>query len=107
MSGRNLQFAPISQSCQHRAVISRYLSFQALAREAAEAARKADQAKKTAATAAREAASLTASLHKLEWLKPRADAELVFAGKALAAAKTDQAKARAEQLKQKAAANDL
>jgi lipoprotein-anchoring transpeptidase ErfK/SrfK len=76
-----------------------------LAREAAEAAKTADEAKKAAATAAREAASLTASLHKLELLKPRADAELAFADKALAAAKTDQAKARAEQLKQKAAAN--
>ena len=76
-----------------------------LAREAAEAAKTADEAKKAAATAAREAASLTASLRKLEWLKPRADAELAFADKALAAAKTDQEKARAEQLKQKAAAN--
>jgi hypothetical protein len=76
-----------------------------LAREAAEAAKTADEAKKAAATAAREAASLTASLRKLEWLKPRADAELAFADKALAAAKTDQAKARAEELKQKAAAN--
>ena len=74
-----------------------------LAREAAEAAKKADEAKKAAATAAREAASLTASLRKLEWLKPRADAELAFADKALAAAKTDQAKARAEEQKQKAA----
>ena len=76
-----------------------------LAREAAEAAKTADEAKKAAATAAREAASLTASLRKLEWLKPRVDAELAFADKALAAAKTDQAKARAEELKQKAAAN--
>ena len=75
-----------------------------LVREAAEAAKMADEAKKAAATAAREAASLTASLRKLEWLKPRADAELAFADKALAAAKTDQAKARAEELKQKAAA---
>src|SRR5215472_17348491 len=75
-----------------------------LAREAAEAAKTADEAKKAAATAAREAASLTASLRKLEWLKPRADAELTFADKALAAAKTDQAKARAEELRQKAAA---
>jgi hypothetical protein len=75
-----------------------------LAREAAEAAKTADEAKKAAATAAREAASLTASLRKLEWLKHRADAELAFADKALAAAKTDQAKARAEELKQKAAA---
>ena len=78
---------------------------QALAREAAEAAKKADEAKKAAATAAREAASLTASLRKLELLKPRADAELAFADKALAAAKTDQAKARAEGQKKKAAAN--
>src|SRR6516165_10176489 len=75
-----------------------------LAREAAEAAKTADEAKKAAATAAREAASLTASLRKLEWLKPHADAELAFADKALAAAKTDQAKARAEELKQKATA---
>src|SRR6516162_1554346 len=74
-----------------------------LAREAAEAAKTADEAKKAAATAAREAASLTAPLRKLEWLKPRADAELAFADKALAAAKTDQAKARAEEPKQKAA----
>jgi L,D-transpeptidase catalytic domain len=76
-----------------------------LAREAAEAAKTVDEAKKAAATAAREAASLTASLRKLDWLKSRADAELAFADKALAAAKTDQAKARAEELKQKAAAN--
>src|SRR5262249_7590410 len=69
-----------------------------------ETAKTADEAKKGAATAAREAASLTASLRKLEWLKPRADAELAFADKALAAAKTDQAKARAEELKQRAAA---
>jgi hypothetical protein len=75
-----------------------------LVREAAEAAKTADEAKKAAATAAREAASLTASLRKVEWLKPRADAELAYADKALAAAKTDQAKARAEDLKQKAAA---
>ena len=75
-----------------------------LAREAAEAAKTADEAKKAAATAAREAASLTASLRKLEWLKPRADAELALADKALAAAKTEQAKARAEELKQGAAA---
>jgi hypothetical protein len=74
------------------------------AREAAEAAKMADEAKKAAATAAREAALLTASLRKLEWLKPRADADLALADEALAAAKTDQAKAQAEELKQKAAA---
>ena len=63
-----------------------------LAREAADAAKMADEAKSAAAAAAREAASLTASLRKLELLKTRADAELVFAEKVLAAAKTDQAK---------------
>jgi hypothetical protein len=74
-----------------------------LANDAAEAAKTADEVKKAAATATREAASLNASLRKLEWQKSRADAELAFADKALAAAKTDQAKARAEELKQKAA----
>jgi L,D-transpeptidase catalytic domain len=75
-----------------------------LTREAEEAARTADEAKKAAATAARDTASLTASIRKLEWLKTRADAELKFADKKLAAAKTDQAKAPAEELQQKAAA---
>jgi hypothetical protein len=75
-----------------------------LDREAAEAASTADEAKQAAATAARESASLTASLRKLGQLRTRADAELAFADKALAAAKTDPAKARAEDLKQKAAA---
>jgi hypothetical protein len=75
-----------------------------LAREATEAANTAGQAKKAAATSAREAALLTVSLRKLEWLKKRADTELAFADKALAAAKTDQARARAEDLKRKAAA---
>ena len=77
---------------------------EALAREAAEAARSADEAKKAAAKAPRETASLKASLRKLQGLKTRADAELATADKALAAAKTDEAKARAEDLKQKAAA---
>jgi hypothetical protein len=74
-----------------------------LPREAAEAARTADETKKAAAIAARETASLTASLRKLQGLKSRADAELVYADKALTGAKTDQAKARAEEAKQKAA----
>jgi hypothetical protein len=74
-----------------------------LAREAAEAAKTADEAKKGAVTMVREATLLTASLRKLESLKTRADAEIAFADKALAAAKTDQAMARAEDLKQKAA----
>src|SRR6267154_1685342 len=46
--------------------------------------KRADEARKAAATTAREAASLTASLRKLEWLKTRADAELAFVDKALA-----------------------
>src|ERR1700726_4224756 len=50
-----------------------------LAREAAEAVQAADKAKKAAATAEREAAPLAASLRKLEWLKPRADAAPAFA----------------------------
>ncbi|MEH2520443.1 hypothetical protein V1279_006016 [Bradyrhizobium sp. AZCC 1610] len=75
-----------------------------LAREAAEAAWTAGEAKKAAATAAREAAALKVSLRKLEGLKTRADAGLAYADKALAAARTDEAKARAEDLKQKAAA---
>jgi hypothetical protein len=74
-----------------------------LAREAADAAKTADETKKAAATSTRETATLTASLRKLEWLKTRADAELAFADKVLATAKTDQAKARAEDLQQKAA----
>src|SRR6516225_4104704 len=86
------------------AVAAAAVRAETLAREAAEAAKTVDEAKKAAATAAHEAASLTASLRKLEWLKPRADAELAFVDKALAAAKTDQAEARAEELKQKAAA---
>ena len=77
---------------------------EALPSEAAEAAKTADEAKKAAATATRETASLTASLRKLERLKTRADAELAYAEKVLRSAKTDEAKARAEDLKQKAAA---
>jgi hypothetical protein len=77
---------------------------EALIREAAEATKTADDVKKAAATATRETASSMTLLRKLEWLKPRADAELAFADKALAGAKTDQAKARAEDLQQKAAA---
>ncbi|KJC42425.1 hypothetical protein UP09_19620 [Bradyrhizobium sp. LTSP885] len=77
---------------------------EALAREAAEAAKAIDETKKAAATMARDTASLTASLRKLKALKTRADAELAYADKVLTAAKTDEAKARADDLKQKAAA---
>jgi len=74
-----------------------------LAREAEEAAIAADETKKAAATIAREMAPLMASLRKLETIKARADADLAHAEKALAAARTDQAKARAEDLRLKAA----
>ena len=74
-----------------------------LAHAAVDAAKAADEAKKAVATANRETATLTAALRKLEGLKKGADAELARAGKVLAAAKTDEAKARAEDLKQKAA----
>jgi hypothetical protein len=77
---------------------------EALAREAVEAARVADEAKKAAAQAPRETASLTSSLRKLQGLKARADAQLATADKVLAAARTDEARVRAEELKQKAAA---
>jgi hypothetical protein len=75
-----------------------------LARKAAEVAKTADEAKSAAAVAKRETASLAASLGELEGLKSRADSELAYAEKVLAAAQTDQAKARAEELKTKAAA---
>jgi hypothetical protein len=74
-----------------------------LVREAAEATKATDEAKKADKAATRETASLTASLRKLEQLKSRADAEVARADKALAAAKTDQARAQAEERKQKAA----
>ena len=77
---------------------------EALSQEAAEAASMAAEAKKAAASAPREVAALTASLRKLEGLKTRADAELAYADKVLTAAKTDDARARAEGLKQKAVA---
>ena len=76
-----------------------------LADEVAQAAKMADEAKSAAAVATRAAAPLTASLRKLEsGKKTRADAALAVAEKVLAAAMTDEAKARAEDLKQKAAA---
>jgi lipoprotein-anchoring transpeptidase ErfK/SrfK len=74
----------------------------ALAREASEAAKMANEAKTAAAVAARAAAPVAVPVRRLEWLKTRADAELAYAEKVLAAAKTDEAKA--EDLKQRAAA---
>jgi hypothetical protein len=75
-----------------------------LAREAADAAKAADDAKTAVAAAAREAAAATGAVRKLEMLKARADAELAFAEKVLAAASTDQDKARTEDARQKVAA---
>src|SRR5580700_4790561 len=75
-----------------------------LAREAADAAKAADDAKTAIAAAAREAAAATGAVRKLEMLKARADAELAFAEKVLAAANTDQDKARTEDARQKVAA---
>ena len=74
-----------------------------LSAEAEEATQAAAEAKKAAAAAVKEAASLPASLRKLEQQKAKADSELVFADKKIAAAKTDQARAQAEELKQKVA----
>jgi hypothetical protein len=75
-----------------------------LADEAANAAKAADEAKGAATLAARGAAAAPAAVRKLEFLKTRADAELAFAEKLLAAAKTDEDKARAEDARQKVAA---
>jgi lipoprotein-anchoring transpeptidase ErfK/SrfK len=74
-----------------------------LTAEAEEAASVADDAKKAAAAAAREIASLNASVRKLEQLKRSTEAELAYADRALAAAKTEQATAKAGQLREKAA----
>jgi hypothetical protein len=75
-----------------------------LADQAADATKAADEAKAAATLAVREAAAAPAAVRKLEALKSRADAELAFAEKLLAAAKTDEDKARAEDARQKVAA---
>jgi hypothetical protein len=97
-------FHPALFSPNAEAVAAAPAHAETLTREAVEAAKVAVETKKAAATAARETASLTSSLRKLELLKRSADAEFASADKALAATKTDQAKARAEDWKQKAAA---
>ncbi|MDB5500967.1 MAG: hypothetical protein JWR89_869 [Tardiphaga sp.] len=76
-----------------------------LARDAAEAAKSAEEAKLTAKTAARETAALAASLRKLQAQKTRADRDLVSAEKLLAAASTEPARAKAEELKAKTTAS--
>jgi hypothetical protein len=75
-----------------------------LAREAAEAVKAADETKKAAATAAREASSSKVALRRAEGQKSSADADLAYAQKALDKAKSDEAKARAEEQRAKAAA---
>src|SRR5690348_683860 len=75
-----------------------------LARAADEATQAAAAAKKAVAPAKREAALAQAAVRKLAYFKRSADAALAYAERVLAAAKTDQAKARAEEMRQKAAA---
>jgi L,D-transpeptidase catalytic domain len=76
----------------------------ALAAEASEAARKADAARLAAVTAEREAARARTTLRAKENLKTRAEAERAAAEKALDAATSDEAKARATDAKTKAEA---
>jgi lipoprotein-anchoring transpeptidase ErfK/SrfK len=81
----------------------------ALGREADDAAKAAADAKTAAAAAKRAAAAAPAAVRNLDYLKKRADGELAYAEKMLAAAnadprKTDQAKTAAQELQQKAAA---
>jgi L,D-transpeptidase-like protein len=73
-------------------------------READDAAKALDEAKKASLAATRDTASLSLAVRKLEQARTRANTEVAYADKLAANAKTDQAKARAEDLKQKAAA---
>ena len=75
-----------------------------LATEAADAAKTADAARLAAVTAQRDAAAATAQIRKLDNLKARADAQLATASRAVDAATSDDAKAQAEDARQKAAA---
>ena len=77
---------------------------EALAREADEAGRAAAAAKTAAAAAKREAAPAVAAARNLESLKKRVDADLAYAEKMLANARTDRAMAIAEDMRQKIAA---
>jgi hypothetical protein len=82
---------------------------EALAHEADDATKAAAAAKTAAATAKRSAAAAPAALRNLDYLKKRADTELAYAEKMFAAAnadpkKTDQAKAMAQDVEQKARA---
>src|SRR5690348_11899685 len=73
-----------------------------LTAEAADAAKKADAARLAAVTAQRDAAAATAQIRKLNNLKARADAQLAAADRAVGTAKSDDAKAKAEEAKQRA-----
>ncbi len=59
--------------------------------------------KKAAAAATRDTAAINASLRKLQSQKTRADADLAYADKLVANAKTDQARAKATELQAKVA----
>jgi hypothetical protein len=76
----------------------------ALARDADEATKAAAAAKTAAAAAKREAAAASGAARNLASLKKRTDAELAYAEKMLAYARTDRAMAMAEDFRQKAAA---
>jgi hypothetical protein len=76
---------------------------EAVAREIADAAQAADSTKKAAAAATRDTAAINASLRKLQSQKTRADADLAYADKLVANAKTDQARAKATELQAKVA----
>ena len=75
-----------------------------LSREAGDAAEQAGRAKSDAAIGARAAAPVLASLRKLEALETWSETALASADRALAAAKTEQATSRADDLRQKVAA---
>ncbi len=77
---------------------------EALGREADEASKAAAAAKPAAAAAKRAAATATAAVRNLESFKKRTDADLAYADKVLATARTDRARAMAEDMKQKIAA---
>jgi lipoprotein-anchoring transpeptidase ErfK/SrfK len=76
----------------------------ALARDAAEANKAAAAAKTDLVSAKRKAGTAPATVRKLDYLKKHTEAELAYAEKAAANARTDAAGAAAENAKQKAAA---
>ncbi len=75
-----------------------------LARAADEATKAAAAAKAAIAPAKREAAAAQAALRKLTYFKRSADGALAYAETVAAAARTDAAKTRAEEMQQKASA---